>query len=195
VVSKKQKERNEARRFLPEVLPGSPNEAIMQRVRNYSYSKHKKNYRNLFIDWGAFERAAQRFMPLKDIAPLLGVHRETLNRHCLRLYKLTSREVWEYFASTGKRVLTSKLFQLAQDGDGAALRYLGDRFLFKDPKLSQEDFEGTASESGGSLKIEYSPTVKGIDLTPDSIKKMMGEFLDLDPTHPLKRETDAPATE
>lgn len=185
----------------PEVMPKGPQEEIVEELKGYARTKDNPTAKK-YINWLEFKTAAQRFMPLKDIAPFLGLHRDTLNNRCKSELNMTSAEVWEYFASRGKRVLASKMYDTAMGKDYvnpitkevkvllppnfAAQAWLSKNFLGMREPEKQEPKTGSNSTP---KEIIYKPTVKGHkDLEEKDIKKMMARYLDLPGNHKLKTE-------
>lgn len=170
--------------IIPEVVPRGPQEEVMAELRSFAESK-KNPQAEKYVDWVEFKKAAQRFMPLKSIAPHLGMHRNTLNNHCQKEFELTSQEVWEKFAASGKRVLTSKMYDLAVNGHFPAQQWLSKNYMgMREPEKQEPKTGGNAEPT----EIIYEPKVIGLEnLTEDSIKEMMGRYLDLPQTHSLKK--------
>lgn len=140
-----------------------------------------------YIDWDEFKRAAERFLHLKDIAPLLGVSRDTLNNRCKSQFGMTSREVHNFFAAKGKRVLSSTMYTNAVEKNNTSMQiWLSKAMLgFREPEKKPVVPGGDNVQP--IAKIEWAPTIKGFEnCSQEQLKDFMGEFLDLPSTHPLK---------
>ncbi len=75
-----------------------------------------------------------------EIAGVLGVDDNTIDRWCKREYKLTFSEVYNDFAARGKMSLRRSQFKLAQKSAAMAI-FLGKQMLGKKDHIQYEDRE------------------------------------------------------
>jgi hypothetical protein len=168
--------------LVPEVLPTEANSASWRKLKAFSENK-KGSTQPKIIDFDQFEALAQRMVPLRDIAPSLGVHRDTLNKHCKKHFEMTSKEVWNFYAASGRKRLLIELYEDAKNGCKTSRLLL----LRKYAGIASPDEEQVEDEQ--VTEINYKPSIKGYEGNPEDIKNIMLEFLDLPDDHPAKNHS------
>lgn len=78
----------------------------------------------------------------EEIAGVLEVSEDTIDRWCKRTYKLTFSEVYKDFSARGKMSLRRSQFKLAQKSAAMAI-FLGKQMLGQKDHIEYEDTEAT----------------------------------------------------
>ena len=81
------------------------------------------------IDWDQVDKMCAIHCTGEEQAAVLNIDYDTLNRACLRVYKISFAEYFKQKASSGKMSLRRKQFTTAMDGNTTMLIWLGKNWL------------------------------------------------------------------
>jgi hypothetical protein len=98
------------------------------------------------IDQHYFEGLCEIQCTLEDIAHVLHVSEDTIERWCERTYELGFADTFKKFSATGKTSLRRYQFDLAKKGNPTMLIWLGKQYLGQSDKPIPEDEEVNAEE-------------------------------------------------
>src|SRR5688572_15523669 len=90
------------------------------------------------IDQGFFERLCVIQATLEEIAGVLRVSEDTVERWCERTYELGFAECFKKFSAPGKTSLRRYQFDLAKKGNATMLIWLGKQYLGQTDKPTEE---------------------------------------------------------
>ena len=89
-----------------------------------------------------FERLCEVQCTLEEIAHVLNVSEDTVERWCKRTYALGFADAYKKFSATGKTSLRRYQFEAAKKGNAALLIWLGKQYLGQtDKPIEEEPFE------------------------------------------------------
>ena len=92
------------------------------------------------FDFKKFEQMCNIQCTLIEIAQVLGVSEDTVERRCKAKYKTTFADAFKRFSSGGKASLRASQFRLAKKGNATLCIWLGKQYLNqREPK---QEFEG-----------------------------------------------------
>lgn len=107
------------------------------------------------ISQHTFEGLCEIQCTLAEIAGVLRVSEDTVERWCQRTYELGFADTYKKFSATGKTSLRRHQFELAKKGNATMLIWLGKQYLGQSDKLITEEHEEKAYEDQRS-KLLYS---------------------------------------
>ena len=91
------------------------------------------------IDPTTFERLCEIQCTLKEIAAVLGVSEDTVERWCERTYELGFADTYKKFSAFGKTSLRRQQFEVAKKGNATMLIWLGKQYLAQTDKPVAEE--------------------------------------------------------
>jgi hypothetical protein len=91
------------------------------------------------IDQHTFEGLCEIQCTLEEIAGVLRVSEDTVERWCERTYELGFADAYKKFSATGKTSLRRSQFELAKKGNPTMLIWLGKQYLGQIDKPVPED--------------------------------------------------------
>ncbi len=104
------------------------------------------------IDQPHFERLCEIQATLEEIAHVLNVSEDTIERWCKRTYELGFADTYKKFSATGKTSLRRYQFEAAKKGNPTMLIWLGKQYLEQTDKPSEgADQETNAAENAKSV--------------------------------------------
>lgn len=99
------------------------------------------------IDQHTFERLCEVQATLEEIAHVLNVSEDTIERWCKRTYELGFADTYKKFSAWGKTSLRRYQFEAAKKGNPTIQIWLGKQYLGQTDKPSEEaDEETNAAE-------------------------------------------------
>ena len=109
------------------------------------------------LDQQTFEKLCEIQCTLREIAGVLRVSEDTIERWCERTYELGFAECFKKFSAPGKTSLRRYQFDLAKKGNAAMLIWLGKQYLGQCDKPVEEpeeepDFEEMTRQIGVILE-------------------------------------------
>lgn len=93
------------------------------------------------IDQGFFEGLCKIQCTLEEIAHVLGVSEDTVERWCKRTYEVGFADSYKKFSAFGKTSLRRSQFELARKGNATMLIWLSKQYLGHTDKPMPEDFD------------------------------------------------------
>ena len=105
------------------------------------------------IDQNTFEGLCEIQCTLQEIAGVLRVSEDTVERWCERTYELGFADAYKKFSATGKTSLRRQQFELARKGNAAMLIWLGKQYLGQTdkPNPDESDEEVNVDELANQL--------------------------------------------
>jgi DNA-directed RNA polymerase specialized sigma24 family protein len=91
------------------------------------------------IDQHTFEGLCEIQCTLEEIAGVLRVSEDTVERWCERTYELGFADTFKKFSATGKTSLRRQQFELAKKGNATMLIWLGKQYLGQTDKPVADD--------------------------------------------------------
>jgi len=91
------------------------------------------------IDQHQFERFCEIQGTLEEIAHVLGVSEDTIERWCKRTYELGFADTYKKFSAFGKMSLRRYQFEAARKGNPTLLIWLGKQYLGQTDKPADEE--------------------------------------------------------
>ena len=107
------------------------------------------------IDQRTFEGLCEIQCTLEEIAGVLRVSEDTVERWCQRTYELGFADTYKKLSATGKTSLRRHQFELAKKGNATMLIWLGKQYLGQSDKPITEEHEEEANVDQLS-KLLYS---------------------------------------
>jgi hypothetical protein len=95
------------------------------------------------IDQGFFERLCENQCTLEEIAHVLDVSEDTVERWCKRAYELGFADTYKKFSAWGKTSLRRYQFEAAKKGNPTIQIWLGKQYLGQTDKPSEAGKEET----------------------------------------------------
>ena len=96
------------------------------------------------IDQNTFEGLCEIQCTLEEIAGVLRVSEDTVERWCQRTYELRFTDTYKKFSAHGKTSLRRHQFEVAAKGNATMLIWLGKQYLGQsDRPIAEEDEEST----------------------------------------------------
>src|SRR4051794_3413381 len=93
------------------------------------------------IDQPTFERLCEVQCTLEEIAHVLDVSEDTVERWCKRTYELGFADAYKKSSATGKTSLRRYQFDAAKKGNTTMLIWLGKQYLGQTDKPIPEEFD------------------------------------------------------
>jgi hypothetical protein len=103
------------------------------------------------IDQHTFEGLCEIQCTLEEIAGVLRVSEDTVERWCEHTYELGFADTYKKFSATGTTSLRRQQFELAKKGNATMLIWLGKQYLHQTDKPSVEDEEMNPEEAAKQL--------------------------------------------
>ena len=111
----------------------------------------------LKIDWDQFDKLCAIKCTRDEIANILEISHDTLERACKRDKQCSYASYYEKKASKGVASLRRRQYQLAQDGNVTMLIWLGKQYLGQSDKLEQK------TESTHTVSEEVQELLKWLE--------------------------------
>lgn len=106
------------------------------------------------IDQGYFEELCKIQCTLEEIAGVLRVSEDTVERWCERTYELGFADTYKKFSANGKTSLRRQQFELAKKGNATMLIWLGKQYLGQSDKpIPEEEEEINIEELSKTLSL------------------------------------------
>lgn len=121
------------------------------------------------IDWDTFEKLCALHCTLAEIAGILKVSDDTIERAVKRKYKRGFAEVYRQKASSGKMSIRRKQYEIAMSGNVTMLIWLGKQWLHQTDKqeiVERSEYKYTPPDS---LKDDEAPETKGSPKGQDAV--------------------------
>lgn len=91
------------------------------------------------IDQPTFEKLCEIQCTLEEIAGVLRVSEDTVERWCERTYEVGFADAYKKFSATGKTSLRRQQFELARKGNATMLIWLGKQYLGQTDKPTDDE--------------------------------------------------------
>ena len=114
------------------------------------------------IDQPQFERLCEVQATLEEIAHVLNVSEDTIERWCKRTYELGFADTYKKFSATGKTSLRRYQFDLAKQGNATMLIWLGKQYLGQTDKPIPEELD-EAVNARASLTSVLATVTEAVD--------------------------------
>ena len=115
--------------------------------------KGKMGRPEIEIDWSAVDKLLQIQCTGKEIASLLNMSYNTLERKCKKDHKRTFEDYSQEKRAAGLPSLRRRQWTKAMDGDSTMLIWLGKQYL------EQNDKKELSGPNGGAIPVEIKRTI------------------------------------